>query len=185
VDSISKNITVYPNPIVGVIQGSTNVGLAAPYAYSVASQTNHTYLWNATNGNIVSGQGTNAVQVQWLSAGTGKIQVQLTSNQNCISTDSSMVSISNVGIRELQSLSQLELYPNPNNGDFKLKITSTKASETRISLLNMLGQEVWTDNKTLSVGSQEMDLTTNVAAGVYVLRLNNEDGQVQKSVVLR
>ena len=125
------------------------------------------------------------MQVQWLSAGAGKIKVQLSNNQNCSSTDSSMVSISNVGIHELQSLSQLELYPNPNNGDFKLKIRSTKASETRISLLNMLGQEVWTDTKTIIVGTQEMDLSTNLAAGVYILRLNNVDGQVQKSVVVR
>ena len=49
----------------------------------------------------------------------------------------------------------------------------------------MLGQEVWTDTKTIIVGAQEMDLSTNVAAGVYILRLNNEDGQVQRSVVVR
>jgi hypothetical protein len=49
----------------------------------------------------------------------------------------------------------------------------------------MLGQEVWADTKTLSAGNQEMDLSTNVAVGVYILRLNNEDGQVQKSVVVR
>ena len=185
VDSISKSITVIQNPSIGAIQGATNVGMSAPYAYSIASQANHIYLWSATNGNIISGQGTNSVQVQWLSAGAGKIKVQLSNNQNCSSTDSSMVSISNVGIHELQSLSQLELYPNPNNGDFKLKIRSTKASETRISLLNMLGQEVWTDTKTIIVGTQEMDLSTNLAAGVYILRLNNVDGQVQKSVVVR
>ncbi len=185
VDSISKSIIVIANPIIGAIQGATNVGMSAPYAYSIVSQANHIYLWSATNGNIVSGQGTNAVQVQWLSAGIGKIKVELSNNQNCSSTDSSVVSVSNVGIHELQSLSQLELYPNPNNGDFKLKITSTKSSETRISLLNMLGQEVWTDSRNLSAGSQEMDLTTNVAAGVYVLRLNNEDGQLQKSLVVR
>lgn len=184
-DSILKNITVNPNPIVGNIQGATNVGMASPYTYSITSQANHTYLWNVTNGNILSGQGTNSVQVQWLSVGTGKIQVQLINNQNCSSTDSSLVSISNVGIHELQSLSQLELYPNPNNGDFTLKITSAKASETRISLLNMLGQEVWADTKTFNSGIQELFLTTDVAAGVYLLRVQNEDGHMQKSVVIR
>ena len=121
VDSISKSITVIPNPSIGTIQGSTNAGMSAPYAYSIASQANHTYLWSTANGNIISGQGTNAVQVQWLNAGTGKIQVQLSNSQNCSSTDSSVVSVSNVGIKELQSLSQLELYPNPNNGDFKFE----------------------------------------------------------------
>jgi hypothetical protein len=49
----------------------------------------------------------------------------------------------------------------------------------------MLGQEVWTDNKTISAGAQEIDLTTNVSAGVYMLRLQNEDGQVLKSLVIR
>ena len=185
-DSISKIITVNANPVAGVMLGqTTNVAATTPYIYSVAQQLNHTYLWSVTNGIVVAGQGTNAVTVQWIGIGSSKIQAIVTNPQGCNDTSSLTLSVTNVGIKELQSLSQLEIYPNPNNGDFKLKITSTKASETHISLLNMLGQEVWADTKTLSAGNQEMDLSTNVAVGVYILRLNNEDGQVQKSVVVR
>jgi len=148
-DSLSKIVFVFPNPPKPLVLGNAFPNLNNSYVYSIASQANHTYLWNATNGNIVSGQGTNAAQVQWLSAGTGKIKVQITNNQNCSSSDSIVVSISNAGIKELQSLSQLELYPNPNNGDFKLKITSSKATETCISLLNMLGKKYGPIPKTL------------------------------------
>jgi hypothetical protein len=167
------------------MQGLVNVGLSLPYIYSIPSQANHTYSWSATNGNIVSGQGTNAAQVQWLKPGIGKIKVQVTNMLNCSGADSIIVNIGNVRIAEINSFSQLELFPNPNNGDFKLKVTSNKASETRISLINLLGQEIWADNKTLSEGAQEIDLSTNLDAGVYILRLNNEDGQVMKSVVIR
>jgi hypothetical protein len=186
IDSISKIITVSANPVAGVMLGQTsNVAPTTPYIYTVAQQLNHTYLWSVTNGIVVAGQGTNAVTVQWIGIGSGKVQAIITNPQGCNDTSSLTLSVSNVGIKELQSLSQLELYPNPNNGDFTLKITSAKASETRISLLNMLGQEVWTDNKTISAGAQEIDLTTNVSAGVYMLRLQNEDGKVQRSVVVR
>ena len=185
-DSISKTITVNANPLAGVMLGqTTNVVPTTPYIYTVAQQLNHTYLWSVTNGIVVAGQGTNAVTVQWIGIGSGKIQAIITNPQGCNDTSSLTLSVTNVGIKELQSLSQLELYPNPNNGDFTLKITSAKASETRISLLNLLGQEVWADSKTLGVGTQEIDLNTNVAAGVYVMSLQNEDGQVQKSVVVR
>jgi len=186
IDSISKIITVNANPVAGVMLGQTsNVAPTTPYIYTVAQQLNHTYLWSVTNGIVVAGQGTNAVTVQWLGVGAGKIQAVILNPQGCNDTTSLTLSVTNVGIKELQGLSQLELYPNPNNGDFKLKVSSTKESDTRISLLNMLGQEVWTDNKTLSAGAQEIDLTTNVAAGVYILRLNNEYGKVQKSMVVR
>jgi PKD repeat protein len=185
-DSISKAITVNANPVAGVMLGqTTNVAPITPYIYTVAQQLNHTYLWSVTNGIVVAGQGTNAVTVQWIGIGSGKIQAIITNPQGCNDTSSLTLSVTNVGIKELQSLSQLELYPNPNNGDFTLKITSAKASETRISLLNLLGQEVWADSRTLGAGTQEIDLNTNVAAGVYVMSLQNEDGQVLKRVVVR
>jgi hypothetical protein len=44
---------------------------------------------------------------------------------------------------------------------------------------------VWGDTKQLIAGMQEMDIKANVAAGVYMLRLQNEEGLVQKSVVVR
>ncbi len=185
-DSISKTITVNANPVAGVMLGqTTNVAPTTPYIYTVAQQLNHTYLWSVTNGIVVAGQGTNAVTIQWIGIGSGKIQAIITNPQGCNDTSSLTLSVTNVGISEIQNIHNLQVYPNPNSGAFTIRINLSKTAHTQISLLNMLGQQVWAEIKQLNAGEQEVELSTNLAAGLYVLRLNNEDGQVQKSVVVR
>jgi PKD repeat protein len=186
IDSISKIITVNANPVVGVMLGQTsNVAPTTPYIYAVAQQLNHTYLWSVANGIVVAGQGTNAVTVQWIGVGAGKIQAVVSNPQGCNDTTALTLSVTNVGISEIQNIHNLQVYPNPNNGAFTIKVNLSKTAHTQISLLNMLGQEVWAESKQLIAGEQEMELNTNLAAGVYMLRFANEDGQVIKSVVVK
>jgi hypothetical protein len=186
IDSISKIITVNANPVAGVMLGQTlNVAPTTPYIYTVAQQLNHTYLWSVTNGIVVAGQGTNAVTVQWIGFGAGKIQAVVSNPQGCNDTTALTLSVTNVGISEIQNIHNLQVYPNPNSGAFTIKVNLSKAAHTQISLLNMLGQEVWAESKQLIAGEQEMELNTNLAAGVYMLRFANEVGQVIKSVVVK
>lgn len=64
-------------------------GKTAPY--STVYYSSRTYLWKVTNGIVVSGQGTNAVNVKWLTPGMGMVKVITTSTAGYI--DSNLVNV--------------------------------------------------------------------------------------------
>ena len=67
------------------------------------------------------------------------------------------------------------LYPNPNNGDFTLGLKDVQSKEVSISIVDMLGREVYM-NKFVLNGSKVVDLADmNLAPGTYSLILNGSD----------
>jgi PKD repeat protein len=184
-DSISKTIMVNANPLAGVMLGqTTNLAPATPYIYAVAQQLNHTYLWSLTNGIVLAGQGTNAVTIQWIGVGAGKIQTIITNAQGCNDTSSLILNISNVGINEAQNTFHLQVFPNPNNGSFIIKAINNKTSNTHISVVNMLGQEVWSATQILPSGLQEVPIITSLSTGIYLLSFKNENGLAIKHIIV-
>jgi poly(3-hydroxybutyrate) depolymerase len=50
----------------------------APNSYTTPAVNNATYEWTVTGGTIISGQGTNTIQVQWTNSGSGTIEILVT-----------------------------------------------------------------------------------------------------------
>ncbi len=92
---------------VGVIVGLNSATLNEHTTYSVNANAAYTYQWNVTNGLIISGQGTNGIEVAWTAAGTGTIQL-ITLAQGCGDTVYKSVTITDT----IQNCSALfYLYP--------------------------------------------------------------------------
>jgi hypothetical protein len=89
------------------------------------------------------------------------------------------------GINKTETMNNLLVYPNPSNGTFTIKFDAKPASNTRISLLNLLGQEVWTESQTLKMGEQELSINTKLSDGVYILRLQNDGEQMVKNIIIK
>lgn len=162
------------------------VGLinATPHVYIISQQMNHTYNWTITNGTILSGQGTNSVSMKWLSKGIGKIKAEITSTLGCIDSNSLNVSINSVGVYEVKNTFNLQVFPNTNNGSFMIRTNKNTTDQTTISVVNMLGQEVWKQNQTISSGVQETQINTNLSEGIYLFRVQNDEGLVIKLIVV-
>ena len=121
--------------------------------YSVLFDSGVTYQWLVTNGNVVSGQGTNAVSIQWGSAPSGVIKV-VESNGMCSDTldvsvvigsnDIASFSISKFHLKNECVTDDLE-FVNPDNVEFRYSIfdasgkmlTSGKDSPNRIDVKKM------------------------------------------------
>ena len=72
-DSVTVSIEPPPTP---VINGDTSACQYSTHIYSVTDNSDHYYNWSVSaNGNIVSGAGTNQIQVEWNGEGTGTVEL--------------------------------------------------------------------------------------------------------------
>jgi PKD repeat protein len=71
---------------------------------------------------------------------------------------------------------EISLYPNPNNGEFKLGIKDFQSNTLDIVIIDVLGREVFLDHVLLN-GRKEIELSDlNLSPGTYSLILNGADG---------
>jgi hypothetical protein len=115
----------------------------------------------------------------------GTYDVILTVVNNCGSdSDTQQVVISTIDVEEF-GMSNFELYPNPNNGKFRLNGTLDVGGEIQVEVLSMTGAAVY--SKTVNTG-QEIDLEIDLrgkASGMYQVRLISAKGVGVKPFVLR
>jgi hypothetical protein len=92
-DSLEKTVTILPSPApAGAIAGPiSNLQTAISYLYNINQQTGVNYKWIVSNAAIVNGQGTNAVTLQWINNGIGKLTVIITNASGC--TDTSYLNV--------------------------------------------------------------------------------------------
>jgi hypothetical protein len=81
------------------------------------------------------------------------------------------------GVKEALELF-VSVYPNPVNGDaFTLEIKGLAARSGQVQITNLKGQQLLSESVSLTGGTTRKEYsTTNWADGIYVVRLNLEDG---------
>jgi len=77
---------------------------------------------------------------------------------------------------ENELLEGLFLYPNPPQGRIKLRHQGLSGLPCELSLLNSLGQELWSERKILTGEESQINLPYGLAPGVYTLRLRSNEG---------
>lgn len=181
-DSVVKNIVVNSSPKVGSISGQQTVNsLTTPFSYKITPQSVHTYLWTLTNGNIISGQGTDSIAVQWNSVGLGKVIVRLTNSNNCSDTSGINVSILPTGINYLENNNLISIYPNPTDGIFTIDFGNLNENKT-IFIFDVSGKLV-NQFSTLKVKT-EVNMH-GFAKGIYFLNIQTSQGIVNTKIVLK
>jgi gliding motility-associated-like protein len=89
-DTVTIYITIDYKLITPQIKGDSEIcENTAGKIYYVINSNNSNYTWQVTGGNLISGQGTSKISINWGSAGTGLIAVQQTAydsvnNEACI-----------------------------------------------------------------------------------------------------
>ena len=168
--SSTKAITVNPIPATPVItqHGDTLT--------SSASTGNQWYL----DGVIITG----AIGQQHIAVYTGTYTVVVTTN-GCSSAISNGILVLPVSVTDFELSHSFDVYPNPNQGQFNIKVISSSPVQLNIEIYNNLGALLWSQEKVNINGTYIT--TVSLAAvpnGVYMVALRNMKTNIVRKVVI-
>ncbi|MDB4655866.1 HYR domain-containing protein [Flavobacteriales bacterium] len=89
-----------------------------------------------------------------------------------------------VGIEEALFDGDVNVYPNPNNGEFTLEVEMQRSMDMSVGLYDMVGKQVWLDQ---GLGNQtslrkQYDLSS-IPDGVYFLRINADNQMMVQKLI--
>ncbi len=168
----------YPQVNVSNINGNFNpVDTVSSYSYSVNASGLSVFFWTVDQGTILSGQGTNSVDVQWNRTDSAQIRVQAWTADGCESETDSTAYITLTSVSALQQTS-IQVFPNPFTGQLTIRLPLWQ-EETKLELLNQLGQRI----DLIAVTKEETNVDWSaLPPGVYFLRMQGGAGQGQRVV---
>lgn len=87
-------------------------------------------------------------------------------------------------VEEQELKSVFSIYPNPNNGSFSIKLTSSSAQSYTLRVRNNLGQEVYVDQVAVHGKKNHQIRLSELEKGLYFLSLENGNERLVKKVIL-
>lgn len=99
----------------------------------------------------------------------GALDMYLVASNDC-GNDTAFLTLENVSVDNLEPLSDLVVYPNPNNGEFQIQFSSEKAETLTVSVYDQLGKQVAfrTINTNQGLTNVPFDLG-DIEMGIYTL----------------
>jgi hypothetical protein len=192
---VSKNMNVTINGNAGVPskpQGPAEVDLNATgnTDYTVTPATYaQSYVWQLlpAEAGIVSGN-TSSANVVWNSIyrGTATLTAKAVNscNESTLSEAITVNVFSSLGIGDNTSNIGVGVTPNPNNGNFKLSV-STPGNETlQLRITSANGKVVYEQTGIESNGNYSDALNLNLSAGTYTITISTANGYAVKKFVV-
>lgn len=164
----SFTVNSLPLPTVPTITVNDNL-LTAPSTYTA-------YQWYF-NSQIIAG----ATNETYTVFESGNYSVVVTGGNGC--TNTSAVTSVTTSIKNIPSLNEITVTPNPFDKDIFIEISVNKAIDLEMEILDLNGKLVF--SKTISIKekfSQALDLE-QLSNGIYYLNLKSEEGSVAKKII--
>jgi PKD repeat protein len=116
----------------------------------------------------------------------GSYFVTLTVTNECGSNViSDSVTVSTVGLNELFANGDVQVYPNPSNGNFTISMDMLASTDVEIRVENMLGQIVYQSNPGVIAGTHTEEIALGSSpAGMYFVRVLAGGQQLVKKVII-
>jgi hypothetical protein len=173
-------VTINSNPAVTLTLNPTTVCLTtAAYALTGGSPSGGTYSGTGVSAGsfnpAVSGLGTFTISYIYIDPNTG-----------CTDTATQSITVDDCsGIADNTLLGQVNIYPNPSNGQIFIAVPLA-ISDLTIQLSDMQGKLVYDGNaKDLQNGEVIQINTAGLSNGIYSLKLRTESGMIVKKVVIQ
>lgn len=180
VDSII--LTEPQQVITSQISGSTTVLKNDITIYYVDKTRNSVYNWSVKGGDILNGQGTDSISVNWKIAGTQEITVVETSEYGCNGDTVKLnISVGKNGIPNFNNNNDVMVYPNPFHNFTTIYLPVNK-EYYKIDVVDIQGRIV---KSMLNITQNKITLTSqNLLPGLYYIRIVSNNKIYLKKVLL-
>ena len=181
IDSITTSISS------GVQTVNLGWSIPAGTGYTLGCSSNNS-LWRETSGASYPYTATGLVSITGNTAGSSypgyyyyfyNWQV---AGASCKSARTPVTATILTGINEY-SQANIELYPNPNNGEFTIAINNISESY-KMTIINSIGQEVYSESISNINYKKTFDFK-NLSKGIYSLRLSGKNDVIYKKMIIQ
>lgn len=159
------NLNVNPSPNTSEISGNPSPSRNESVTYTVNGLPGSIYFWNVKYANILSGLGTNSVDLTWNFVGTDTLYVKETSIFGCEGIEKSLtVNIKSTFVLDATHTNYLiRVYPNPSKDYFQIILPENMLLENLI-VYDLFGKEILKSKHT------HIDMS-EYKSGVYVVKI--------------
>lgn len=162
-----------PTPQVSVV-GSTLI---------VADAANYTGFQWYLNGNIIPGATGSEYAIN--PTGSGNYEVEVTDANGCVGRSMRYELTCCVGITDPDFEGEVNVYPNPTNGEFILELDFVTGKRVTVELMDITGRSLWADGiGVVETVRQHYDLTEQ-ANGIYFLRVTADGSMAVVKLIKR
>ncbi len=170
----SSNILINSPDILEVNLNTINVSdnnNGMVMANPVGGTSPFTYLWS---NNVTTQMNSNLTP--------GMYSVTVTDANQCTAVNSTIVE-DITSVETIETLTNLEVYPNPTRSLINIEATFTTFEVVEIHLMNVVGQNVWTKNVDGNSLIETIEVTA-FPAGTYLLKIGTDTGQVIEKITI-
>lgn len=174
-DSITKPVSVNTNP-----DASFTYNQSGRLVYFKANQAGGSaYHWDFGDGGSAENS---SAQYHYLNYPSGKYLACLTveNSADCFDQTCQMITITG-SVTNISKQSGISIYPNPNNGNFNIKIENPK-EDISIKIYDILGNLVKIIDTDNLITSYNISLNTN--NGVYLVKITNNGNTYTQKITL-
>jgi hypothetical protein len=159
----------------GHITGNPNPHIGDTAIYFVANELGATYTWTVQSGTIQSGTGTNSISIKWPSTnGVYSVVVEKVSSSGCRDKDTLNVHVLMTAIKELSSVNEIKMYPNPANNNVTISLNSQKNQDLNIKIYDLLGKVCLSDFIKSANGLVNKNYSlSEISKGMYFVEISN------------
>lgn len=171
------------------------------YVADTPNQADENYTCPTTNGSVrtdaCSPSSPGVLYQNYMDYSDDRCMVMFTANQkarmqsvmaNCVrrnSLNTSTVCSIPSGINETSSISEVELFPNPSNGELNVMVSLVTNDDYSITVINTLGQVIKQLHYNNSNGGKStLDLSSN-SQGVYFVTVRTKSGSITKRLIIQ
>lgn len=139
-----------------------------------------TYAWSFGDGNTSGDKNPTHTY-----AAPGTYTVKLIATNACgVDSSESTVTVTAVGINNTVNAKNVMVYPNPNSGKFDVDFQLSMNDNVSLKVVNMNGQVVYS-NDLGNTSSEKLSIDiSDLAAGVYTLKIEGTNTQITKRISL-
>jgi hypothetical protein len=179
--STVDTVVVYVNPIPVVdLGGPVTIKWTAGSVTLDAGNPNASWLWNTG----ATTQTETFDNTNLTNASNNSVYVIVTEN-GCVGGDTVVITVlDDVSINGAFSEMNVEMYPNPNNGQFTLNIDGING-QLNMNIIDLAGQVVYSTKLDATMNFTTKVDVRDLAKGVYYIKLSNNDGAKTLKFVIK